>query len=40
MATEHDGLMNIMQTCVDYGAKYGKFLQKTAKFCHLDGINK
>ena len=24
-AIEHDGLMNIMQTCVDYGAKYGKF---------------
>ena len=24
-AIEHKGLMNIMQTCVDYGAKYGKF---------------
>lgn len=24
-AIEHKGLINMMQTCVDYGAKYGKF---------------
>ena len=24
-SVEHKGLLNLLQTCVDYGAKYGKF---------------
>ena len=24
-SVEHDGLMDLMQTCVDFGSKYGKF---------------
>ena len=31
-SVQHDGFVNIMQTCVDFGAKYGKFDVKKAAF--------